>query len=245
MNKTALRAGLAMIASVSLSAAANAAPIGPTFQTFGDLQNATSTSVTFSGSGIPTNPAAYSVFTAGNGDELVLGLIATPRFSNPTPTNDGAGTYTATAGLNGGRATWNFSYFAEIIDNGGGSTFADFNTVLLYDLDPGVDTDEADLGVIDFGASPGVNPIQDSQNATFGFLASGIPGLVTPPSFTPFNANVGGEYTFAFRSTLGDVAINVNVVPTPEPAALALIGAGVLALGATRIRRRSANATAA
>jgi len=254
MNQSFTYTGLAAAAGLLLSAVANAAPVTPTFQVFGDVQTATGTPVTFGGSGIPTDPSAYSVLTAANGDQLVLGLAATPRFANPTPTNDGAGTYTAMAGLNDGtpgsmvgtlRATWNFSYFVEVIDNGGGSVIGDFGTVLLYDLDPGAGTDDSVLGVFALGAvgvATMTNPVQDSQNATFGFLGGpAIPGFLTPPAFTAFDANAGGEYSFALRSSLGDVAINVNVaaVQTPEPYAMSLMAVGALALGAGRLRRKT------
>ena len=228
-----------------------AAPLTPTFQTFGDLSQAT-----FGGTDIPTEFTAISMLTANNGDLLTLGLAATPRFSNPGLGNDGAGTYTATPGLNDGapgstvgplRATWNFSFFAEVTGTGG-STLGDFDIKLLYDFDPGVGTDEADLGVFDFDTVPlltgtgvlgDLTLVEGSQNLVFGFLAGNPPFAgVTPPTFGSFDANAVGEYSFALQSNLGDVSINVNTVPLPATAWLLL--SAFAGLGFLSRRRRQA-----
>lgn len=244
-----MRTTLAAAAALCVTAAgAMAAPVTPVAPMFGDVQTATATPVTFGGMGIPTDRSAFGTFTAMNGDQLILGLAAHQRFSNPALADDGAGTYTAGAGANDGTpgsmvgtigATWNFAFFVEVIDNGGGSAMGDFGTSLLYDLDPGAGTDDADHGTIALGALGAagmLNPIEGSQNANFGFLTVPAPGL-TPPAFAPFDPNAPGEYTFALRSTLGEVAIQVNVVSASEPGALALAGAGLAVLGATRLRR--------
>ncbi|MEM7743023.1 MAG: VPLPA-CTERM sorting domain-containing protein [Pseudomonadota bacterium] len=250
MRLSSLAAGVVL--AVLGTGLANAGSLTPTFQTFDDLPRAT-----FGGNGIPTDPTAFSTFTASNGDQLTLGISATQRFSNPALGNDGAGTYTATPGLNDGtpgstagalRATWNFNFFAELTGTGG-STLSDFNIQLLYDLDPGAGTDIANLGILDFNTTPVLTApgvflgdltlVQGSQNLVFGFLA-GNPAVagITPPAFGPFDANALGEYSFALQSDLGDVSINVNVVPLPATAWLLLSAFGGLGL-LSRFRRRA------
>ncbi|MEM1346522.1 MAG: hypothetical protein AAGI34_18330, partial [Pseudomonadota bacterium] len=218
---------------------AQAAPISPSFQTFGDLPQAT-----FGGSGIPTNPTAFSEFIDPNtGNGLLLGLSATQRFNNPAPTTDGAGTYFVEPAFNDGfvgaalGAGWNFNFYVEVTGSGS-QTIADFEVALLYDLDAGVDTDESALGVIDLSLlTPTSTLEQGSQNATFAFLAGpAVPGL-TPPGAT-FNPLAPGEYTFALQSSLGSVSIQVTAVPLPTTALLLLAGLG--GLGLVRARRGQA-----
>lgn len=230
----------ALSAAISgLSAAAQAAPVTPTFTDFGLLPGAT-----FGGSGIPNDRVAISTFSTSDGSSLTLGLAATERYSNQPVTDDGAGTYTALTGANNGTpgdggtaAVWNFSFFAELTPGRFGTTdtLASLGVQLLYDLDPGQGTDRSDLGVINLGlASGGSLLVEDSQNATFAFLASGIPGFVTPPTFSSFDPNVTGEYSFVLASNLGDVAINVGVVPLPAGALLLISALGGFGL----VRRR-------
>src|SRR4051812_27858749 len=61
----------------------------------------------FGGSGIPNTSVMQRQY-----DGVTLGLTASARFSNPTVTDNGAGTYFATTGNDGGGlARWNFDYF--------------------------------------------------------------------------------------------------------------------------------------
>lgn len=253
MNGFLKLGAMALIVSMGTTGAANAAPIVPGSQSFEDFPGAN-----FGGSGIPTDPTAFSVFTDPNtGDILTLALSATQRFNNPALGNDGAGTYSAVAGQNDGTpgstsgtlgTTWNFNWFIGITgpeitnDNDIGanaifasptSTIESFGISLLYDMDPGVGTSDTELGVLTAAAlsNAALNGTtilsQNSQNLDFGFLASDIAGFIVAPAIGGFNPLAGGEYSFALRSDLGEVAINVNVTSVPAPAALPLFGIGL------------------
>lgn len=66
---------------------------------------------------------------------------------------------------------------------------ADYHIGLCYDFHKGFDTALGSLGKINVtkailgSATPGTTLIGDPQNPVFGFLASPIPGLITPPAW--------------------------------------------------------------
>ena len=178
---------------------------------------------------------------------ITVAMSATQRFSNPALTNDGAGTYFAGTGSNfGGNgesttegALWNFNYYILVEgSNGATPVLTDYQIDLYYDFDPGVDTPVSSLGQIDVTTAlafsdPFSTLEQGSQNLMFGFLASPLPGVLTPPPGS-FDENASGEYSFAITVSrpggfsVETVAIDV-VVPTPGSLAL-LAPAGLVAM---------------
>lgn len=234
-----------VLIALALTATAVAAPISPTFDTFGPLPAAT-----FGGSGIPNDAVAISTIVDGD-NTITLGLSATPRFTG-TVGNDGAGTFSAEVGgyvgppppADPALSRWNFSFYASLDDGGiTGDTFSSYMISLLYDLDPAAGTDDSDHGVIDLSAAfPSDTLVEGSQNPGFSFLTVPIPSVLIPPTFAGgFDPSAIGEYTFALRvsdlsgGSLGEASIAVNTVP--EPTSMALFGLTALGMGGA-IRRR-------
>lgn len=234
---------LAFTAILSLAATAHATPV---FDTFGPLDDAT-----FGGQGIPNDEVAISSQFIDGDVVITVAMSATQRFSNPPLTNNGAGTYFATPGSNfGGNnesasegALWNFNFYMKVAGtNGATPVLADYQIDLFYDFDTSFDTAIGSLGKINItnailgSANPGATLLEDSQNLMFGFLASAIPGVITPPPGA-FDPNALGEYNFAIqvsRAGFGVEAVAMDVQVVPEPAGLTLLGLG----GLTLTRRR-------
>ncbi|TWT65344.1 PEP-CTERM sorting domain-containing protein [Allorhodopirellula solitaria] len=240
---------LAGLCVVALTGVGHAGVINPEFEEFGALPAAT-----FGGSGIDNSSVAVDRYASSyfniENSRVTLGLSATPRFSQPALSNDGAGTFSAVTGAYSpsepNTARWNVSFyisqearfFPEL-----------YGYQLLYDFDPAADTDEDDLGRFDLTAfALGQNPFQGSENVGFGYLTINAPPLNTVPAYAPFDPNVRGEYTFSLVATniSGDeVARSTIIVNTvPEPATLAMFS--LLTIGAAgAYRRRRKNRAAA
>lgn len=254
MNKSfsyAVR-GTVAAAVIGCAGLGHAAPIAPDYDFFGALPSAT-----FGGKGIPTSAVAVSTFDAGGGKTITLGLTAHQRYGNEALTNNGAGTFYAEPGRNGGNpanpgagtqgSLWNFAWY---ISGSTGVNLNDYSFQLLYDFDPGVNTDQAALGSFNpkvllgwtFGGDQG------SQNLSFGSLSTSL--FANTPDYASFDPYAVGEYSFALTairrgSEVGRSAINVMVgaqpSQVPEPVSAALFGVGLLGLGAARrfARRKS------
>lgn len=234
---------LAIAAIASLTAAVQATPI---YDTFGPLDDAT-----FGGQGIPNDEVAISSQFVDGDVQIIVAMSATQRYSNPALTNNGAGTFFATPGSNFGGAgqsvnegaLWNFNYYMKVIGtNGATPTLADYQIDLYYDFDTGFDTALGSLGKINItnsilaSAAPAVTLLEGSQNLMFGFLASSIPGFLTAPAGS-FDPNALGEYNFAIqvsRAGFGVETVAMDVQVVPEPAGVALLTLGGLALSTRR-----------
>jgi hypothetical protein len=228
---------------------ARAQPVTPTYTTFGALPAAN-----FGGSGIPNNSVAITNYSSSAAlSALTLGLSASQRCSGAicgtTVTNDGAGTFFAESGApfaaNPTYASWNVNFYAQ-----GNTTL--YNFKVLYDFNPAVGnvaSTHGEFKLFTLSGSSGTGGLdQNSFNAGFGYLTTGLPifpGVVTPPSFTPFNPNVNGEYSFALIASdklsgleLARSAIILSSVPESEGYVLGL--AGLVGLGVMGRRRRAA-----
>lgn len=207
----------AVLALSSISA--SAITIDPTYQTFGTLSAAD-----FGGTGIPNTSVAVTKVAGGT---TVLGLSASARYNNPTVTNDGAGTFFATAGNDAAHgepdyAQWNFNFYV------GGPLLPVYPVVkLYYDSNPAVGNNVSDYFLIPLSA-------QNSWNLGMNFINGA------------FNPSVAGEYDFAIVAEdtfsgkeLGRVAITVKVAGASVPdtaTTMSLIGLSMVGLVALRRR---------
>lgn len=227
---------LAAVVLLGAVSAAQAAAVSPTFESFGTLAGAT-----FNGSGIPNTAVAIS----SDGDRVVLGLTAHQRFVGPNLANNGAGVFSANAGVSAQPpsspadpyALWNFAYYI------GGTGTSSLIFELLYDFAPAAGTDASAHGVITIpGTFLNATLAQNSWNLGMNFLATNAPGLVAPGG--AFDPTAAGQYTFQLtaRTVAGDVlektAIQVNVNGVPEPGSLMLAGLALAGL-ATFGRRKA------
>lgn len=102
-----------LVAGISLASLSSVS--ATTISGFGSIPGANAADNPYSGHGIPIDASEWTQVTGLAGsDTLTIALSATAHgSSNPTPGNDGAGTFTVNTGLVGGRSVWNFDFYAN------------------------------------------------------------------------------------------------------------------------------------
>ena len=222
----------------------------PLYDTFGPLDDAT-----FGGTGIPNDEVAISSQFSNGTSLITVAMSATQRYGNPALTNDGLGTYFAGTGSNTGPgspsgtgvgALWNFNFYINIDSTT--ETLADYDITIFYDFDTAFDNGPAGLGTINItnailgGPDPTTTTlVEGSENLMFGYLASGIPGLVNAPAGA-FDPNALGEYNFGIsvgQSGWGVENVRMDVQVVPVPAAVWLFGSGLLGLVGMARRKKA------
>lgn len=227
---TLVSAAMVFVAILTTPMATSAATIDPTYTYFGSLSQAT-----FGGTGIPNNAVAVTEVTSGNYD-IILGLTAHGRYSNPPVQSDGAGNFYAVSGNDSPSTTygrWNIGYYIDFNLDLSDFSPAGYSVRLYYDKDLAANSDVTSYIQLEPNILNGLS--FDSQNS----WNLGMTSVFPAGAFYP---NYDGEYDFALvvlkdGGEIGRSAITVHVNQTGTPpvpdagSTAALLGGGIALLG--------------
>jgi len=204
---------------------------------FGSIPGVTAGSNPYSGSGIPFNTSEWTQISGIPGtspDTLTLAMAATAHgSSNPSPGNNGAGTYSVNPGLVSGRSKWNFDFYINTalgnlgaytftlteLNVGNGQSFS-FNPLLIPD-NVGVSGSAGNSESLDFAQFGSPISYDPNQNDTYDFTLDAYNG----------NSLVGQDSITVVDGT--------GAQPVPDPASTAgLLGASMFGLACFAQRKQ-------
>ena len=184
----------------------------------------------YGGTGIPTQPSAYTVGTLGNNDSVTIALSTTAHgSSNPAPTTTADYVFNVGTGLSGGRSLWNYDYYLNSA-NGTLSAYTFSLTVLN----------------VGNGLSVSYNPflVGDNNPKTAG-SAGNSESLDFIMAALGYNASLNDTYDVTLTATDGsstlstseEIIAGTGAAPVPEPTTIVAGSLMLLPFGIGALRK--------